>query len=168
VADKAAHELGFLAKLVIAVALLLIVGGILWHGVTLETLRRIWDNMVERPSERMWFRFILQPTMAAIAAILHGLKDARSGRYSYLWAILRNSEERAGLLRQGLNATARIVLLGIVMDVIYQALVLGTFYPNEAVIVALLLAFIPYLIIRGLVARIAVRWHRSPSTPPIS
>ena len=41
------------------------------------------------------------------------------------------------------------------MDVIYQALVLKTFYPNEALIIALLLAFLPYLIIRGLVLRIA-------------
>jgi hypothetical protein len=167
VADSAAHELGFLAKLVIAVALLLIVGGILWHGITLETLRRIWDNMVERPSERMWFRFILQPAMATIAAILDGLKDAGRGRYSYLWAILRNPQERVGLLREGLNATARIILLGIGMDVIYQALVLRIFYPNEAVIVALLLAFIPYLIIRGLVARIAIRLRRGESTHPI-
>jgi len=167
VTNSASHELGILAKLVIAITLLLIVGGILWHGITLEILRRIWDNMVERPSERMWFRFILQPSMAAIAAILHGLKDARRGRYSYLWAILRNPEERVGLLREGLNATARIVLLGIIMDVIYQALVLGTFFPNEAVIVAVLLAFIPYLIIRGLVARIVVKWHRDRSTPTI-
>jgi len=167
VTNSVPHELGVLAKLVIAVALLLIVGGILWHGITLEALRRIWDNVVERPSERMWFRFILQPSMAVIAAIRDGFKDGRRGRYSYLWAILRNPQERARLLREGLNATARIVLLGIVMDVIYQALILGTFYPNEAVIVALLLAFIPYLIIRGLVARIAVRWHRSHSTPPI-
>jgi hypothetical protein len=33
-----------------------------------------------------------------------------------------------------------------------------TFYPNEALAVALLLAFVPYLIIRGLVLRVA--WSR--------
>jgi hypothetical protein len=57
-------------------------------------------------------------------------------------------------------ATARIILLGLVMDVIYQALVLRTFYPNEALIIALLLAFVPYLIIRGLVLR---GWRRRAS-----
>jgi hypothetical protein len=41
------------------------------------------------------------------------------------------------------------------MDVIYQALVLKTFYPDEALVVALRLGFIPYLIIRGLAARVA-------------
>jgi hypothetical protein len=33
--------------------------------------------------------------------------------------------------------------------------VLKTFYPNEALVIALLLAVVPYLIIRGLVLRVA-------------
>ena len=45
------------------------------------------------------------------------------------------------------------------MDVIYQLVVLKTFYPGEAVIVAIVLAFVPYLILRGPIARIA-RWRR--------
>jgi hypothetical protein len=40
------------------------------------------------------------------------------------------------------------------MDMAYQLLVFKTFYPNEAVIIALVLAFIPYLLIRGPVVRI--------------
>jgi hypothetical protein len=47
------------------------------------------------------------------------------------------------------------------MDAIYQVRVLGTFYPGEAAIVALLLAFLPYLLIRGLASRIARRRGRS-------
>jgi hypothetical protein len=51
------------------------------------------------------------------------------------------------------------------MDTTYQYLVLGKFYPGEALIVAFGLAFLPYLLIRGPVARF-VRWwgHRSSST----
>jgi hypothetical protein len=60
-----------------------------------------------------------------------------------------------------LNATAGIIVLGLVMDSIYQVLVLGWFHPAEAVIVALLFAFIPYVIIRGPAARIARRWRRA-------
>jgi hypothetical protein len=58
-----------------------------------------------------------------------------------------------------LTATARIILLGLAMDVIYQYLVFKTFYPAEALVVALLLAFVPYLLIRGPAMRI-VRWRR--------
>jgi hypothetical protein len=53
-----------------------------------------------------------------------------------------------------LNATARIIALGLVMDVIYQAIVFKTFYPDQALVVALVLAFVPYVIIRGVTRRI--------------
>jgi hypothetical protein len=58
-----------------------------------------------------------------------------------------------------LNATARIIALGLVMDVIYQAIVFRTFYPDQALVVALVLAFVPYVIVRGVIARI---WHSQP------
>jgi hypothetical protein len=149
------QELGVLAKLVIVLAVVLIVAGVVWHGVTGEALRRFWHDLVERPDAPMRFRFILQPLMAALAAIHDGREDARARRSPYFMTLLRNPEERVGLLREGLNATARIILLGLVMDVIYQFIVLETFYPNEALVIALLLAFFPYLIIRGLVFRVA-------------
>jgi hypothetical protein len=50
------------------------------------------------------------------------------------------------------------------MDAIYQATVLKTFYPGEAVIVAILLAFVPYLLLRGPVARVARWWLARNST----
>ena len=103
----------------------------------------------------MTFRFVLQPTMAVIAAIHGGLSDARLGRSPYLWTLVTNREARGGLLAEGLGATARIILLGLGMDLVYQITVFGTFYPGEAVTIAILLAFVPYLLLRGPVARIA-------------
>ena len=50
------------------------------------------------------------------------------------------------------------------MDAIYQWRVLGTFYPGEAFIVVLLLAFFPYLLMRGPVDRIA-RWWMGDAVP---
>ena len=154
-ADDTPQELGALAKVVIVIAIVLIVAGVLWYGITLRTLQRLWHDLVEEPSGPMKFRFILQPCMAAIVAIRDGLKDARTGRSPFFWTVLWKSDERIGRLREGLNATARIILLGLAMDLVYQLLVLKTFYPNEAIIIALLLAFVPYLLIRGLVVRIA-------------
>jgi Ca2+/Na+ antiporter len=155
------QKLSFLAKLIIAVILVLIVAGVVWHGVSIPTFRRIWHDLVARPDAPMRFRFILQPLMVAIVAIRHGLNDARTGRSPYFWTMLGNPRERAQRLNEGLNATARIILLGLVMDMIYQVIVLGQFYPAEAVIVALLFAFIPYVIIRGPAARVARRWLRA-------
>ena len=156
--DAEPQKLSLLAKLVVAFILVMIVAAVVWHGVSIETFKRIWHQLIDRADAPMRFRFILQPLMAAIAAIHDGREDARAGRSPYFMTVLRNPQERVGRLREGLNATARIILLGLAMDVIYQLLVLKTFYPNEALVVALLLGFVPYLIIRGLVFRVA-RWR---------
>ena len=60
----------------------------------------------------MTFRFIIQPVMATIAAFRDGVKDGRTGRSPYLWTILTNRSDRGGRLREGLIATAQIILLG--------------------------------------------------------
>lgn len=164
--DAAPQELGLVPKLVIGLAILLTVAGLLWRGVTVEVLERSWRHLLDRPSGPMSFRFILQPLVAAIAAIHDGVKDARAGRSPYLWTIALNPRERVGRLREGLTATARILLLGLAIDVIYQLPVHQTFYPGEALVIAVLLAFVPYLLIRGPAARVA-RWWRGGASSEI-
>jgi hypothetical protein len=107
----------------------------------------------------MTFRFVLQPIMATIAAMYDGIRDARTGRSPYLWTMVSNPEKLGGSLRDGIISTARIILLGLCMDLVYQIIEFKTFYPGEAVITALLLAFTPYLLLRGPSERIA-RWWR--------
>ena len=147
-----------LAQVVWALVILFLLAGVAWYGLSGEVLMRIWQNLVERPGGPMTFRIILQPIMATVAAALAGVRDARAGRSPYLWSILRNPEQRVPRLQEGMVATARIILLGLVMDLIYQFLVFDVFHPAEAAIVALLLAFVPYLLLRGPIARIACWW----------
>jgi hypothetical protein len=156
--DDEPQKLGLLARLVVVSILALIVVGVVWHGVSIPIFQRIWHDLVARPDARMRFRFILQPLMVAIVAIRDGLNDARTGSSPYFWTMLSDPRERTRRLNEGLNATARIILLGLLMDAIYQGIVLRRFYPAEAVIVALLFAFVPYVIMRGPAARIARRW----------
>jgi hypothetical protein len=148
-----------MARVVVVLIIAFIVSGAVWYGFSVEVRQRVWQNLIDRPAGPMTFRFILQPCMAAIAAVHDGVKDANLGRSPYIWTLLTNPSERGGRLREGLISTARIIFLGLCMDVIYQAIVLKTFYPGEAVIVAVTLAFLPYLLLRGPVARIARRWR---------
>ena len=164
--DAEPQKLSLLAKLVVASILVMIVAAVVWHGISIETLKRVWYQLIERADAPMRFRFILQPLMAAIVALRDGLKDLRTGRLPYFRTMLGDPRQRVERLEEGLNATARIILLGLVMDVIYQIIVLKRFYPAEAVIVALLFAFIPYVIIRGPIVRIARRWHRASPRHP--
>ncbi len=146
------------------VAVLLVVlsaWGLLKHGISLEVNQRIWRDVVDRPGGPMAFRFFLQPIMAFLAALHDGIKDARTGRTPYLHKLLTNPGQLGGNLNEALLATSRIVLLALGMDAIYQATVLETFYPGEMVMVALLLGLLPYVLLRGPIARIARRWLQS-------
>jgi len=44
------------------------------------------------------------------------------------------------------------------VDTVYQLSELHTFYPAEAALIALLLALLPYALLRGPIARIARMW----------
>ena len=125
-----------------------------------EILTRFWDQLIAQPSGPLAFRFILQPIMVTILAILDGLKDAREGRPLYAWTILTDPAHRAGHLREGLKRVTRVIVFALVMDAIYQFIVLRWFYPGEALVTVFVVAVLPYLLIRGPAARLARRWHR--------
>lgn len=148
----------FLARLVVVLMIAFVVLGVVLYGLSVPVFERIWQNLLERPGGPMTFRFILQPIMATIAAALDGIKDARTGRTPYFWTIVTDPTKRGDRLHEGLIATARVILLGLCMDLIYQYLVFDTFHPAEAVIITALLAFMPYLLLRGPVARVARWW----------
>jgi hypothetical protein len=148
-----------MARTVVALVFALIALGLIWYGFSTEVRQRIWTDIFDRPSGPMAFRFVLQPAMAAVLAIRDGTKDAHLARSPYFWTVLSGREPRRPRLREGLISTGRVIGLGLIMDTIYQLRALGTFYPGEAVIVALLIAFVPYLLIRGAAARIARRWR---------
>jgi hypothetical protein len=116
---------------------------------------RIIEDLVGRVSGPMKFRLILQPVMAAIFAIRSGLKDAKENKPPYFWAMFTDPDSRADMIRDGWKSVGRVFILGIIMDAIYQFIVFRWFYPVEALLVAAILALIPYLLIRGPVTRIA-------------
>jgi hypothetical protein len=147
-----------MAKVALVMIVVLVALGFIRNGISLDNWRRMWTDLVARPEGPMAFRFLLQPIMAAIAALKDGIKDARTGRSPYFWTILSDPGKRRARLSEGLVSTAQIMVIGMVIDTIYQFKVFHTFYPGEAVNIAILLAFLPYLLLRGPIARIARHW----------
>ena len=116
---------------------------------------RVGSQLLDRVSGPMKFRLVLQPAMAAFFAIRSGLADARAGKAPYLWALIWGRGQREAILKDGWKSVGRVFILALVLDVVYQIIVLRFVYPGEAVIVAFVLAIVPYLIVRGLTTRIA-------------
>jgi hypothetical protein len=125
-----------------------------------ELIARFVGNLHDRVGGPMSFRLIIQPVMAAVFAVRAGWQDGVAGRPAYFWAILTIPEHRRELLREGWKAVAKVFVMAVVIDAVYQVINLHWFYPGESLIVAIVLAFVPYLLIRGLVGRL-VKWRRS-------
>ncbi|MCL1635597.1 hypothetical protein M2650_13295 [Luteimonas sp. SX5] len=116
---------------------------------------RFVENMGDRISGPMKFRLVLQPLMALIFATIGGLADAKAGKTPYFWSLLTQPAHRREMIRDGWKSVGKVFLLALVLDVIYQFVVARFVYPGEAIVVALALAIVPYLIVRGLVTRLA-------------
>jgi hypothetical protein len=118
-----------------------------------DILARIGTNLVDRVTGPMHFRVVLQPVMAAIFAFIDGRKDAKAGNAPYFWSIATDPTHRNEMIRNGWKSVGKIFILAIVLDAIYQFIEQHFIYPGELIIVAFLLAILPYLILRGLVTR---------------
>jgi hypothetical protein len=122
-----------------------------------EIFARMWDDLTGRVTGPMKFRLILQPVMAIIFATRAAMKDAREGQSPFLWAMFANPAERQRLLQSGWKDVGKVFIIAILIDAVYQVIALRWLYPAELVIVALLLAIVPYLLVRGPLNRILRR-----------
>lgn len=129
-----------------------------------EMLARLWENLGGRIGGPMSLRLLIQPAVATLLAIRAGLADAQAGKPPYLHTIVTRASDRQELLRHGWKSLAKIFTMAIVLDVVYQLIVERWIYPLESLIVAFVLACVPYLLVRGPVNRIATALRRKRTT----
>jgi hypothetical protein len=125
-----------------------------------EVVTRFWDELIARPAGPLGFRFVLQPVMACLLAVRDGIRDARTDRSPYFWTVLTDPSRRQKRIIEGIRAVARVLILGAVIDVIYQLIALHGIHPLQTVVIAVVLAFIPYMIVRGPANRVAKYYFR--------
>lgn len=116
-----------------------------------------WREIAARPSGPLAFRFYLQPLMAAILAVKDGLRDARTHRPPYLATLFTSRGQRKALVRDAWASIGRVFLLAMVVDLAYQLGVIHYVRPLQGLFVSVLLALVPYVLLRGPVDRFARR-----------
>ena len=125
-----------------------------------DVLTRIWNDLFGRLTGPLTLRLYLQPAMAMLFALRDGVKDARAGRSAYLWTVFSHPEERRRQLAEGWKAIGKVFILAILLDVVYQLMVFRRIYPVEVLDVAVILAVVPYALLRGPFNRVARFWIR--------
>ena len=130
---------------------------------------RVGSQLLARVSGPMKFRLVLQPCMAALFAIRAGVADAKAGKPPRVWELLSNPPQRADMVKEAWKRIGKVFILAVVLDVVYQLIVLHFVYPGEALIVAFILAIVPYVILRGPAMRaarlISMRRQHEAQTP---
>jgi hypothetical protein len=113
-----------------------------------------FDGLLARLQGPMSFRFFLQPAVAVFFAIRDGRRDAREGRPPYFWGLFTDRANRHDMLHSGWKSVSKVFLIAIVLDLVFQVIALHAFHPLGALIAGVILAIIPYLLLRGPINRL--------------
>jgi len=119
-----------------------------------EFISQTWNEIMARPSGPFAMRFYLQPLVATVLAVRDGMKDARTGSPVFLWTVVSDPAHRAELLRGAWKSIGKVFGMALVLDIVYQFVVLGGLRPLAGIFIAIVLAIIPYTIVRGPVSRL--------------
>jgi len=92
--------------------------------------------------------------MAIVFAVRDGSRDARERRSAYLWSLLTDPGERLYLVQTGWKGISNVFVLAFALDVVYQFVEWHGLKPLQALMTAIVLAVIPYAILRGPVNRV--------------
>jgi hypothetical protein len=113
-----------------------------------------WNDFLGRFDGPLHFRLIMQPLMAMVFAVRDGSRDAREGRSAYLWSLITDSTQRSYLLHSGWKGISKVFVIAFALDVVYQFMVWHGLKPLQALMTAILLAVIPYAVLRGPINRV--------------
>ncbi|WP_336518450.1 hypothetical protein [Pollutibacter soli] len=127
----------------------------------IEIFQRVWENLLSRTEGPLNLRFFIQPTVSVIFAILAAVRDSKAGTMPYLERfILSKRSDKRDIAKEVWKDVGKIFIVGTILDIIYQLVVIFSkktenyFYPLESLIVAFILAVVPYLLLRGPVNRV--------------
>jgi len=125
--------------------------------------------LIGRDHRPLTFRLIFQPLTALILALRAGLRDARQGcPLCFFWSAFAHARG-AEMLRKTWKDVHNVFIFAIVLDTIYEWTIYRWVYSGQAIIVATVLAIVPYVLMRGpitCVARCFVRSAKNSNGKP--
>lgn len=115
----------------------------------------VWAELMGRVEGPMSLRLLIQPLIAGILAVRGGLRDARENKPPFFRALAFNPERRSELLQQVWKDIGKVFVAAMALDIVYQVVATRSAQIGEAFPIAILLALIPYLLLRAPITRLA-------------
>ena len=119
------------------------------------------DGLLARLDGPMSFRFLMQPTIALLLAIRDGRRDAQDGRAPFFWGLFTDPQSRGEMLHSGGKSISKVFIVAVALDLVFQYLVFHELpVAGGALLAGVILALVPYLLIRGLANRLSQKMKR--------
>lgn len=115
-----------------------------------EWLSNAWNELVGRQSGPLHLRLLLQPVVATVLAVRAGRLDLRRGRSRNLRPMRPHPRKWQQSLLEAWRDVGTLFLVGLALDLTYQVIALHAFRISHALIVAVVLAVVPYVVVRRL------------------
>ncbi len=107
---------------------------------------------------------LLQPALAVLFGVMHGVRDAHVQRGPFFTSVLRRDAPSRGRGRGGLRRLTVAFLGAIAASLGFQLVSSRNMDVANALLVAVALAVVPYLLARDVSARLDLRWHEKHPT----
>lgn len=115
-----------------------------------EWLSNAWTELVGRQSGPLHLRLLLQPAVATVLAVRSGRLSSRRGESRTLGVLRPHPGKWQRCLMEAWRDVGTLFLVGFALDLTYQVIALHAIRVSHALIVAVVLAVVPYVIVRRL------------------
>lgn len=116
---------------------------------------RVLQQLMGRIDGPLHLRLIVQSLVATVLAVRAAHRDATLQNPPFLWALIMRKHERRALFLSAWKDIGKLFTMAFVIDTGYQVFFLHFFYPLQGLMVASILALVPYVLIRGPLARLS-------------
>lgn len=118
--------------------------------------QQFFDDMFARFSGPGRLRFIVQPTVAVLLGVRDGMRDLREGVLPFLWTFFQKKLRQKSFVH-AFQSIRDLVAIAIVLDVIFQFIILDRVHPGAAMLLGPLLIAVPYAVSRSLTTQVGGR-----------
>ena len=113
------------------------------------------QHIAEMVAGQGTLRFFIQPALAVVLGIIHGIRDHRRGRPPYLIGLVRARGHRFALVGQGLREILVPLCIAVIFSELFQYVNRSRMSLTYGLLYAVLFVAIPYFITRALANRVA-------------
>ena len=142
----------------------------LQDSIAYLSFHRMRQHIVDMVGGRGTLRFFIQPTLAVVLGVIHGIRDHRRGRAPYLIGLVRARGHRFAHVGQALREILVPLCVAVIFSDVFQYVNRSRISPGYGLLYAVLFVAIPYFITRALANRVAGasgahRWRMHGSPP---